>query len=277
MNLTKKVSNLFFFRFVSPVFGRLSIHNNKYVNVIYYHDIVQDEGFSFMRTNIDVFKKQMEWLIKEGYETLRFDDLDEESIKFRKGRIIIAFDDGWLSNYTEIFHYMLQRGLKYNIYLTIGEIGVNPNYLTWDMVREMHKSGLCGFGSHTFTHPNMSNLDIIDYQHEVNDANAMFLKELGYCPIDFCYPFGFYSEESNLRLEKDSYFARIYTSKKLYSYKQNGKIIFGRNGVSTDDSLAIFKQKVKGYSNIEFSYHNSVMKAVLNFYHCFHHPTKKNK
>ena len=112
------------------------------MNVIYYHDIVRGEGFSFMRTNINVFKNQMEWLKNHGYETFRFDDLNDCTIRFRKKRVLIAFDDGWRSNYSEIYDLMRQMGLKYNIFLTIGEIGVNPNYLTWDMAREMHKSGL---------------------------------------------------------------------------------------------------------------------------------------
>lgn len=82
-----KLSNIpkgFFYHFVSPIFGRIWNGKNRYVNVIYYHDIVHDEGFSFMRTNINVFKRQMEWLKQENYETLRFDDLDKDHVKFCK-------------------------------------------------------------------------------------------------------------------------------------------------------------------------------------------------
>ncbi len=125
-----------------PLIGRMMLQNNIYVNVIYYHDIVRDKGYSFMRTNIGVFKHQMEWLAKNGYETLRFDDLNVDTLRFKKKRVLIAFDDGWRSNYTEIFEYMKSLGLQYNIFLTMGEINNNPEYLTWDMVREMHDSGL---------------------------------------------------------------------------------------------------------------------------------------
>lgn len=252
---------------IIPAIGRLFNYKNKYVNVIYYHDIVHDEGYSFMRTNIDVFKRQMEWLKREGYESLRFDDLDEKHIKFCKKRVLIAFDDGWRSNYTEIFDYMKGQGLKYNVFLTVGEIGVNPKYLTWDMVREMHASGLCGFGAHTFTHPSMGDLEKIDYQHEVVEANEYFYKELGYHPIDFCYPFGYYSEESNLILEKESSYSRLYTSKKMYSYEQNGKIVFGRNGISTDDSMSVFRKKVKGCMNFLKVYEDHLLNPFVALYH----------
>ena len=112
-----------------------------------------------MKTNINVFRRQMEYIAAKGYETLRFDDLqDVQKVKGGSKKVIIAFDDGWLSNYNEIYDMMKSLGLKYNIYLTIGEIGTNPEYLTWDIVRKMHSEGLVGFGAHTYTHPDMTDI-----------------------------------------------------------------------------------------------------------------------
>lgn len=252
---------------IIPFFGMLCNSRNKYVNVIYYHDIVRDEGDSYMRTNIDVFKQQMFWLFNKGYETVRFDDLDDEHVRFNKKRILIAFDDGWLSNYTEIFGLMQELGFKYNIFLTMGEIGNNPDYLTWELVREMHNSGLVGFGAHTYTHPSMADLTKIDFKHEINDADELFEKQLGYKPIDFCYPYGYYSEASNFQLEKKTSYKHIYTSEKLYSYYQNGCVIFGRNGISTDYPMLYFKKKAKGYANWHQTYFNHFYRHILNFYH----------
>ena len=119
----------FFFDNVIPFLGRVFLAKNKYVNVIYYHDIVKNEGFSLMQMNIDKFKEQMLYIKTQRYETLRFDDLDNpEHFKFRKKRVVIAFDDGWKSNYSLIFDWMKDQGIKYNIYLTMGEIGNNPDY-----------------------------------------------------------------------------------------------------------------------------------------------------
>ena len=257
---------------VLPFLGRFTSSRNKYCNVIYYHDIVKGDGYSFMQTNIDVFKAQMEYLINEGYEVLRFDDLNNETIKFKKKRILIAFDDGWRSNYSEIFEYMQAKGLKYNVFLTIGDISVNPDYLTWDMVRKMHNSGICGFGVHTFTHPDMSNIEAVDASLEIDKANSIFYQELGYPPVDFCYPFGFYSKESNHYLLTHTNYLRIYTSKQFYSYSQEGRIIFGRNGISADDSMSFFIKKLRGFSNINYTYQQTIFKLVLFVYHIFRKP-----
>lgn len=253
--------------YIVPFFGWLFSSRNKYVNVIYYHDIVHDKGDSYMRTNIDVFTNQMLWLSGNRYETIRFDELDDEHILFKKKRVLIAFDDGWLSNYTEIFDLMMRLGLKYNIFLTMGEIGNNPKYLTWDMVRKMNKSGLVGFGAHTYTHPSMADLTKVDYKHEVEDADALFEEELGYRPVDFCYPFGYYSEDSNVKLEQESKYKHIFTSEKLYSYEQNGCMIFGRNGISTDYPMHYFKKKVKGYANWYQVYNIYFYQKLLALYH----------
>ena len=236
---------------IIPLVGRLNVGRNTFVNVIYYHDIVQGEGQSFMRTNIDVFKCQIEYIAKNGYKTLRFDELnDKENLKFEKKKVVIAFDDGWLSNYNEIFDFMQSLGIKYNIYLTIGEIGKNPDYLSWDLVRKMHDSGLVGFGVHTYTHPHVADMTDIDPELEFVKANEVFQKELGYEPLDFCYPYGDCSEIAHEYLSTVTNYQRIYTSTMMYSYEQNGRIIFGRNGISNEENTGVFKAKLNGYFNI---------------------------
>ena len=234
-----------------PLVGRLCVDKNTFVNVIYYHDIVKGEGQSFMQTNIGLFKRQMQYIADNGYKTLRFDELNNQgNLRFEIKKVVIAFDDGWLSNYTEIFEFMKSIGIKYNIYLTIGEIGKNPHYLTWDLVRQMHGSGLVGFGVHTFTHPHVADMKDIDPQLEFVQANEVFQKELGYEPLDFCYPYGSCSEKSHEYLTTQTNYKRIYTSTMMYSYEQNGRIIFGRNGISNDETFGVFKAKLNGYFNV---------------------------
>lgn len=247
MNIFKKVA----YYHLIPIVGHLFVNNNKYCNIIYYHDIVKDEGYSFMRISIDLFQRQMQYLKENGYETLRFDDLDSpDCFAFQKRRIIIAFDDGWLSNYSEIFDYMRSSGLKYNIFLAVGLIGNDDRYLTWDMAREMHESGTCGFGTHTYSHVDLSRITSQNYNQEVKKADERFFSELGYCSKDFCYPFGKYSSQSNEYLLKNSHYERIYLSDMRYSYQEKDKFIFGRNGISNDEPFSVFKAKLNGYYNV---------------------------
>lgn len=246
MNPIKKI----IYSYVIPTIGRLYRHENKIVNVIYYHDIVQGDGESFQKTNVEIFKSQMKYIADNGYKTLRFDDLNDETIHYNTKSVIIAFDDGWLSNYNEIYDFMKSCGLKYNIYLAIKEIGNNPNFLTWEKIRKMHKEGLVGFGIHTYNHVNASNIDAIDPTVEFEKANEIFKQELGYTPLDFCYPYGAYSESSNRYLIHNTPYQRIYTSDMMYSYYQDGRIIFGRCGVKNEESMSVFRSKLNGLFNI---------------------------
>lgn len=241
----------FVYQYVIPCIGRIFKNRNRFVNVIYYHDVVKGKGETYTYTNIKVFKRQMDYIAKNGYETVRFDDLDsDESLSFRKKKVLIAFDDGWLSNFTEIYDYMKATGLKYNIFLAVKEIGANPNYLTWDQIRLMHGEGVVGFGVHTYNHSDISDISKIDPSVEFELADSVFTQELGYEPKDFCYPYGSYSDASNKYIEKNAQYYRIYTSSMMYSYEQNKKIIFGRNGISDNDSFGVFKGKLKGYYNV---------------------------
>ena len=246
MNLIKKI----IYQYGIPCIGKLCHSKNKYINVIYYHDIVQGKGSTFQQTNIDIFKRQMEYIAKKGYKTLRFDDLNEETLKYDSKTILIVFDDGWKSNYSEIYEFMKSLGLKYSIYLAVKEIGVNSDYLTWEQVKQMHNEGMVGFGAHTYTHPNMSDINKINTNVEFDKADAIFREYLGYQPLDFCYPFGYYSEESNDYIIRNTPYTRIYTSRMMYSYRQTGKIIFGRNGINNDETFGVFKAKLKGYYNV---------------------------
>ena len=266
----------FFFDIIVPVFGRLFVWHNKYCNVIYYHDVVDDCGCSCMYINVDKFKEQMRSLKEQGFEFLRFDDFsNEENTRFKKKRVLISFDDGWLSNYSKIFEFMKENNIKYNIFLTLGKIGIDNDYLTWDMVRKMHGCGLVGFGAHTYSHPNMSAIDNIDWDIEVDKANEVFESELGYTPADFCYPFGYYSEASNKELLEKSIYKRIYISKSYFSQSKVNKIIFGRTGIQGEDGYNKFINSAYGYYNIKDFFVKVFYSPLLFIYHLIMHQSKQ--
>jgi len=247
MNFIKK----FLYKNVIPLVGKFCVRKNKIINVIYYHDVVKSHGDSYMRIELDKFKEQMRYLVDHGYKTFTFQELDSvDTLKYNKKNILITFDDGWLSNYTEIFEFMKERGLKYNIFLAAGSINNDPEYLTWDMITEMHKSGICGFGAHTYDHVVMNNLDTIDMQRQIQETNALVEAHIGYKPKDFCFPKGVYTTQTLQTMLETTPYTRLYTSDMDYSYVVAEKIVFGRNAISNEESNNIFINKVRGYYNV---------------------------
>lgn len=240
------------YRKAIPFLGFLNKGRNKFINVIYYHDVVASNGESYMRINIDIFKQQMEYIADKGYQTIRFDDIDQDASRqqYTANSLLITFDDGWQSNYSAIFLMMKKLGLKYNIFLEVAKIGTASDYLTWEQVREMYDSGLVGFGAHTFTHPNMSKTSNYDLKKEIYDANKIIESKLGIHPSDFCFPFGAYSKETLRQIVETGQYKRIYTSDMDYSYPMGDVIVMGRNAISNDEPFEVFKGKTSGYYNI---------------------------
>ena len=247
MNLIKK----FVFENVIPLLGTFFKDKNKYINVIYYHDVVQGEGYGSQQTNIELFKSQIKYIKENGYKTFTFDELEkDDNLKYNSKSVLITFDDGWISNYTEIFEFMKEMGVKYNIFLECKKIGTDENYLNWDMVREMYASSIVGFGAHTYNHPDMSDINKIDPEIEFIEANKRIIEETGIVPKDFCYPFGKWSEDSNKYIIENTGYTRIYTSSMRYSYNQNDRIIFGRSSINGNFSFRVFRNMLKGNYNI---------------------------
>ena len=235
---------------IVPVISTVLKNKNQYINVIYYHDIVTGDGGGAQQTNIDVFKSHMEYIFKNGYKTLTFDDIEKGAdISFKDKCVLITFDDGWFSNYTEIFDFMKEKGIKYNIFLAVGEISNNPQYLTWDIIREMHSSGLVGFGAHTYSHISVSDIKSVDTDKEIESANNRIFEEIGFYPVDFCYPYGQFSEESQEFLLRNTKYKRIYTSEHDFSYSVDGKIVFGRSSINNDEPFKTFIHKLNGNYN----------------------------
>lgn len=224
---------------------------NTFINCIYYHDVVEDSGNSYMQININLFKEQMQYLIDNGYQTYSFDDLDDNNCVFYADKkVLITFDDGWLSNYSLIFDYMIEHNIKYNIFLTTSKIGIDENYLNWEQVRCMRNSGLVGFGVHTHTHADLSKTSIHDMYNELIISNKVFEKNMGYKSNDFCFPYGTYTKEVLNEIVESGLYKRIYRSDLDFTYLKKNTLIFGRNAISNDEEFDIFKNKIAGHYNI---------------------------
>lgn len=244
MNIIKKV----LYQKAIPFVGKVLSGKNKYVQMIYYHDVVEGNGNSFMQINKDLFFKQMLYIKEKGYQTLLFSDLQKDS-SFRKKSVIIAFDDGWKSNYTEIFDFMKNNGIKYNVFLAAGKIGTDENFLTPQEVKEMASSGIVGFGAHTYNHVTLEDISKIDPDEEFILTDKTIAEWTGEKPFDLCFPKGIYTNQSLSEMLKNTDYTRFWTSDLQYSEKIGEKTVFGRAAISNDEPFSVFKAKLRGYYN----------------------------
>ena len=221
-------------------------YKQKDLKVIYYHDIVQNNGYSYQRLNIDNFREQMEYLKNNVYKTLLFDDLEKINYSNVNGKyVLITFDDGWVSNYNLVFAIMKELDLKFNIFLEVGAIDNNFDYINWDMAKQMRISGLVGFGAHTFNHTDARMImDDEDVAKEITLPNKIINSRIGVNVNDFCFPFGYYDNNIIEKIVDLNVYKRLYTSDGMRVYAlRDGIDLIGRVGIENDDSLQTFIAK----------------------------------
>ena len=210
--------------------------------VLAYHDVrddVPDEGYHDAdATNTDHLIAQFDWLKGNGYHVVSLDDV----VRASKGgpalpdhAVLLTFDDGLESFYTRV--YPLLRAYNYPAVAALvgswidmpegqtmaynGATCTRDCFLTWDQVRDMQKSGLVEFASHTWGQhlgipgnpqnnqmPAIVSLryDMATSRYETQDAYMARLcadlrhssdelfKETGHRPRAIVWPYGAYNQ-----------------------------------------------------------------------------------
>ena len=77
---------------------------------------------------------------------------------------------------------------------------LSGHVLTWDEIHTMHQAGIA-FGSHTLTHPVVSQLAPRELEQELGVSKSILEKKLGVPALDFAFPFGKASDSSPAALE----------------------------------------------------------------------------
>lgn len=133
------------------------LHQRGRVTILMYHHFVTDGGETNSLTVTEgKFRRDMEYLRAQGYETL----LPDELSAILSGRqpcpekaVVISFDDGYHSNYQYAYPILQETGCRAVIALNTAYILDSPQenafMLSWAEVREMAASGYAAFGSHT--------------------------------------------------------------------------------------------------------------------------------
>ena len=101
------------------------------------------------------FEKQIKYLVDNGYTFCIFDDWFD--LRDIEKPVFITFDDGYWTNYTEIYPVLQKYDAKATIFLVTDEIGKRRR-LTEFSIREMSNSRLVKFESHTMSHMRLTEI-----------------------------------------------------------------------------------------------------------------------
>ena len=160
-------------------------------------------------TNIqmDIFKQQIEIIKDSNY---KFNNPKEFENMFStpkiKKEILITIDDAFLSFYQEAWPFLKKNKIPFILFVSTEPVG-KRGYMTWSQIREVESEDFAFIGHHSHTHDYLINETNDQFISDIEKANKIFLKELGYIPNLFSYPFGEYSKFMRNYISKNFKFA----------------------------------------------------------------------
>lgn len=119
--------------------------------VLNYHDI-QPKGGMYAKSK-EAFEKDMQYLQENGYHPVSptvFLNFLEGKAELPDKPILITFDDGLKGVYQYAYPILKQYQYQAMLFIIVGRIDSNPDYLTWKEIYEMQSSRVFSVESHTF-------------------------------------------------------------------------------------------------------------------------------
>lgn len=229
---TTALSLLLFLSFTSPV----TAAEETGVMILCYHDVVEHPYNAFTVTP-NTLKEHFEILKKNGYHPISLDQYigaSTQGTPLPNKPILLTFDDGYLSLYTKVFPLLKEYNYPAVSAIVTSWLDYAPpdvgEVVTWTQIREMEKSGLISFASHShqshrsvtmnpqgdsgkmmetlqYIHGQYESIDIYQQriQSDFKQSQAVFEKELGHKVKAIAWPYGSYTKSAINIAQKEGF------------------------------------------------------------------------
>jgi len=144
----------------------------------------------------DVFEKQVQDLLKEGYTFLTVAEAGEiisEKKVLPAKAVVLTFDDGYRDFYTDVFPILSFYKIKATVFI-VSEFLNHSNNLTDAQVRELVESGLVEIGGHTYNHSSLTSLTREQAAREIYNDKRNLEDKFGIKVTSFAYPYGIFDQ-----------------------------------------------------------------------------------
>ncbi len=160
-------------------------------------------------TNIrmNIFKEHIKIINQSSYNFYNPINLkkDFENARVKKV-ILLTIDDAFESFYLEAWPILKKNKIPFILFVSTEPIG-KKGYMTWDQIKEIEKKPFAFIGHHSHSHEHLVDKTYNQFITDIEIASDKFLKNLGYVPNLFSYPFGEYSALMKKYISKNFDFA----------------------------------------------------------------------
>lgn len=162
----------------------------------------------------DLFGEQLDRMLAEGYTTISlytFMQSMATGAPLPEKPVILTFDDGYRDNYLNAFPALRDRGMTATFFIVTDFIDQErPEYLTWDMAREMLAGGM-SIESHGRNHASLEGRDDDYLVWQALGSLETIAFELGVRPRFVAYPAGEYDGNTQRIFASAGYWAGVTT------------------------------------------------------------------
>jgi peptidoglycan/xylan/chitin deacetylase (PgdA/CDA1 family) len=156
-----------------------------------------DERHASTSTSLDVLKKQFDFFKQNSYEVISLEKLNR-ALKNREiipdNWVVLCIDDSYKSFYSNALPLFKEYDYPFAlfVYIEATDRGYG-DFMSWPQIREAAKYGEIGL--HSYAHKHMVSMSADEIKEDTIKAKHSFVKELGYTPKYYAYPYGEFDEK----------------------------------------------------------------------------------
>lgn len=218
--------------------SKQSSTNYRRIPILMYHSISDAKEYLHpyyhVNTSPAVFDTHMKYLHDNNYSVINLQDLEKGfDTRDSSQYAVITFDDGFHDFFTTAFPILKKYNFSATVFLPTGFIDnerlsfKDKECMSWNEVRQLIKEDI-SFGSHTASHPQLTNLREDEIEHEIKASRERIEDETGTKVESFSYPFAFPQENRD-------FIARYKELLVEQGYRTAVTTIIGRATIGLDD------------------------------------------
>ena len=145
------------------------------------------------------FKAQIDHLIAQDYNVRTvFEALDYlrvDRVEQDQPSILITFEGAYKSALDQAIPYLIEHDVPFLVFVSTDHADARTEqYMNWDDLRDLQKTGLADFGILSASYKRLSGQSRDSILTQINKAQSRFREEMGGQPSYFSYAFGEYSK-----------------------------------------------------------------------------------
>src|SRR4030042_1055067 len=210
-----------------------------------------------MTVTTTVFESHLRYLRDNGYTVIPLRQL----VDYYSGKgtylpprsVVIAADDGHKTVYTDMFPLVKKYHIPVTLFLYPSAISNATYAMTWDQLRDIKKTGLFSFQSHSYWHPNFNKdkkrLKPAEYEKFVEmqfkKSKQKLEKELDVKVDMLAWPFGIYDDDLIGKAIKAGYMA-AFTIERRHTNTSDNIMTLPRYLMVNADKGKVFERILAG-------------------------------